>query len=311
MAPSQQPTVLTLKQTFLTTQTRLLSQPLTPTRDWHNTNTANTNNTNHPPEETNEDPATTAPLPPKAIDDALYKLNHRLQQHARRAYAPQATRHVAEQIEQLYLNAAEAAAAADEEDDEEEEVGVEGVEVGVGDDDDDDGRAPVQRDAALRVGADLADPGVIATLPLEWEGADAASRPLEARRYAELAGELHALAKRQRQAAARVARLRWMRALLQPFAASNPDGDGGGDGDGGRLDGVQENLVTRNGEVEAELHRMRMLLARVGGRVGQLKEQGPPARELSVGSLFSDGGEGMEGVEMDEQRKVGSLLERF
>ena len=35
---------------------------------------------------------------------------------------------------------------------------------------------------------------------------------------------------------------------------------------------VQENLVTRNGEVEAEMQRMRMLLARVGGRVGQLKE---------------------------------------
>ena len=159
-----------------------------------------------------------------------------------------------------------------------------------------------------------ADPAVIATLPLEWEGADSSSRPLEARRYAELAGELHDLADRQRQAAARVARLRRMRALLQPFAA-NPGGDdggGGGDsGDGGRLDGVQENLVTRNGEVETELHRMRMLLARVGGRVGQLKEQGPPARESSVGSLFSDGGDGMEGVEMDEQRKVGSLLERF
>ncbi|KAH6649879.1 kinetochore Sim4 complex subunit Fta4 [Chaetomium tenue] len=302
MAPTQQPTVLTLKQTFLTAQTRLLSQPLTPTRDWHNTN--------NPPEETNEDPATatTAPLPPKAIDDALFKLNHRLQQHARRAYAPQATRHVAEQIEQLYWNAAEAAAERDE-----EEVEVEGVEVGVGvGDDDGNGEVPVQRDAALRVGADLADPGVIATLPLEWEGADAASRPLEARRYAELAGELHALAERQREAAARVARLRRMRALLQPFAADpGGDGGGGGDGEGGRLDGVQENLVTRNGEVETELHRMRMLLARVGGRVGQLKEQGPPARESSVGSLFSGGGEGMEGVEMDEQRKVGSLLERF
>lgn len=158
-----------------------------------------------------------------------------------------------------------------------------------------------------------ADPAVIATLPLEWEDADSSSRPLEARRYAELAGELHDLADRQRQAAARVARLRRMRALLQPFTANHSDGGGdvGDVGDSGRLDGVQENLVTRNGEVEAELHRMRMLLARVGGRVGQLKEQGPPARESSVGSLFSDGGEGMEGVEMDEQRKVGSLLERF
>ncbi|KAH6845105.1 kinetochore Sim4 complex subunit Fta4 [Chaetomium sp. MPI-CAGE-AT-0009] len=308
MAPTH-PTVLSLKQSFLTAQTRLLSQPLTPTRAWHDTNTSNTNDA--------EDSAATPPLPPKAVDDALFKLNHRLQQHARRAYAPQATRHVAEQIEQLYWNAAEAATQRGEEEvgyydggggEGEGEGGGGGKGLGAVDGDGDgDG------DRALRVGADLADPAVIAMLPLEWEDADSASRPLEARRYAELAGELHALAERQQQAAARVARLRRMRALLQPFTA-NPDGngDGDGDGDGGRLNGVQENLVTRNGEVEAELQRMRMLLVRVAGRVGQLKEQRPQARESSVGSLFSDG-EGMEGVEMemDEQRKVGSLLERF
>lgn len=88
------PTVLSIKQSFLTTQTRLLSQPLAPSRAWQNNNN-NKDNENA--------------LPEKALDDALFKLNHRLQQHTRRVYAPQATRHVAEQIDQLYWNAAEAA----------------------------------------------------------------------------------------------------------------------------------------------------------------------------------------------------------
>ena len=105
MAPAP-PTVVSLKQTFLTTQTRQLSQPLAPTRAWHSTNPNNTNNT------TAED----QPLPEKALADALFKLNHRLRQHVRRVYAPQATRHVAEQIDQLYWNAAEAATSHDHDD---------------------------------------------------------------------------------------------------------------------------------------------------------------------------------------------------
>ena len=119
MAP---PTVVSLKQTFLTTQTRQLSQPLTPTRAWHSTNT-NTNTTeNNTPED--------QPLPEKAISDALFKLNHRLRQHARRVYAPQATRHVAEQIDQLYWNAAEAATAHDHDDDDPDSEAAEALTLG-------------------------------------------------------------------------------------------------------------------------------------------------------------------------------------
>ncbi|KXX79310.1 Kinetochore protein fta4 [Madurella mycetomatis] len=295
MAPTP-PTIVSLKQNFLTAQTRLLSQPLTPTRAWRNNNSSQGDNS----------------LSEKAIDDALFKLNHRLQQHSRRVYAPQATRHVAEQIDQLYWNAADAAATRGARD---------------GDDgDNEDGKEVAE---GLGQGADLADPAVIATLPLEWDiPSEAASHPLEAKRYAELAAELHTLAERRRQAAARVARLQRMRALLEPFdtssssagAAAGGGGDDGGDESGGGR-GVQENLVTRNGEIEAELQRMRMLLARVGGRVAMLKEQeqagrgggGGSSADSSMGSLFSERGGTMEvdDVEMDEQRKVGQLLENF
>ncbi|KAL2196434.1 kinetochore Sim4 complex subunit Fta4 [Corynascus similis CBS 632.67] len=289
------PTVLSLKQSFLTAQTRLLSQPLAPTRAWLSSN----NNSTDDDDNSSNNNSERAPLPGKAVDDALFKLNHRLQQHARRVYAPQATRHVAEQIDQLYWNAA---VQQDEGDEGDGDVNAEGEEDGV------------------RLGADLADPDVIEKLPLEWEDSSYSpsaawhQQPLEARRYAELAAELHALAERKRQASARVARLRRMQALLEPFSGTEGktrvEGDDGGGGSG-TLDGVQENLITRNGEVEAELSRMRMLLARVGARVGQLKEQGRQTRESSTGSLFSDRGDGGEDVEMDEQRKIGLLLERF
>ncbi|KAK3327774.1 kinetochore complex Fta4 of Sim4 subunit, or CENP-50-domain-containing protein [Cercophora scortea] len=275
MAPPKPapPTVISLKQDFLTTQTRLLSQPLSaPTRAWRATNESDA----------------AASLPEKAVDDALFRLNHRLQQHARRAYAPQATRHVAEQIDKLYWNAAGG-----------------GGEVHDGDEGGDDGVAE-----GLNFGADLVDSKVIATLPPTW-GTDSAEHereanayPLEAGRYSDLVGQLQGLAAQKEEAAARVARLRRMQALLRPFTAvaeSNGPGDAG----------IQENLVTRNGEVETELQRMRMLLARVSGRVSQLQEREDYSRIGEEAGTPVVGESGGVDVELDERRKVGQLLEMF
>lgn len=87
MAP---PTVLALKTSFLSAQTRLLAQPLAPSRSWRSENAEAEDG-----------------ISEKALDDALFRLNHQLQQHSRRVHAPQATRHVAEQIDRLYWDAAE------------------------------------------------------------------------------------------------------------------------------------------------------------------------------------------------------------
>lgn len=89
MAP---PTILAHKSAFLSAQTLQLSQNLAPSGAWRN----NAHN--------NEDAENQATVTEKAVDDALYRLNHALQQHARRVYAPQATRHIAEQIDQLFLD---------------------------------------------------------------------------------------------------------------------------------------------------------------------------------------------------------------
>lgn len=95
MAP---PTILAHKSAFLTAQTLRLSQSLAPSGAWRAANGG-------------ADDA--ASLPDRAVDDALYRLNHALQQHFRRVYPPQATRHVAEQIDGLFLDAAGGDEAAD------------------------------------------------------------------------------------------------------------------------------------------------------------------------------------------------------
>lgn len=87
MAP---PTVISLKASFLSAQTRLLAQPLAPSRAWRDAN------------DEAEDR-----IPERALDDALLRLNLLLQQHSRRVHALQATRHVAEQIDRLYWDVAE------------------------------------------------------------------------------------------------------------------------------------------------------------------------------------------------------------
>ena len=149
MAPTP-PTIISLKQSFLTTQTRLLSQPLAPSRAWHTSNTTTPQN---------DDDADNTPLPPKAVDDALFKLNHRLHQHSRRVYAPQATRHVAEQIDQLYWNAAEAAVRGDEEGEE----GDDGTVMGVG--------GELGEEAWLVVGADLSA-SLLPCRPSKFDGVE-------------------------------------------------------------------------------------------------------------------------------------------
>ena len=95
MAP---PTILTHKSAFLTAQTLQLSRNLAPSRGWRTSN----DRSEHAVTE-------------RALDEALYRLNHTLQQHVRRVYPQQATRHVAEQIEGLFLDAGEPAAAEESE----------------------------------------------------------------------------------------------------------------------------------------------------------------------------------------------------
>ncbi|KAI0470723.1 kinetochore complex Fta4 of Sim4 subunit, or CENP-50-domain-containing protein [Xylariaceae sp. FL0804] len=323
MAP---PTILAHKASFLTAQTLRLSQPLAPSTTWASSSPSTSD-------------AAPSLLPPRAVDDAVVRLNHALRRHARQAYAPQASRHVAEQIEQLFLEAGERAVARgardgdedeEDDDDEEDEEGEDNGDAARGED-----GLRIGRGGRLRVGADFATDECIAALPASWTSrrpAEADAHPPEARRYADLAAQLAAQASSRRAVAARVDRLRRLRALLDPFFGGDhgdhDDGDGdGGDGDNNTAAGtnnnalglglgshVQQNLVTRGGEVERELERMRVLLARVGGRVARL----PPPPRTTQGGEDGDGDGDEDGdmpmvldVDAAERDKVARLLDGF
>lgn len=103
-----------------------------------------------------------------------------------------------------------------------------------------------------------------------------------------------------------------MRALLSPLTSDPQDGTGadaagagrgggGGGGGGSVAEKVQPNLVTRDGELEKELERMRVLLVRVAGRVAQLPDPDPVPEEDAV----------MKDVESLERGKVERLLDGF
>lgn len=127
-------------------------------------------------------------------------------------------------------------------------------------------------------------------------------------------GRLQGLSARRAEAEARVGRLRKMKALLEPFSAEEHPADtpchdtGGGSAVPAASNGVQENLVTRDGEVEKELERMRMLLARVGDKVARLRGRERSGDEED--DLFGEGDAMIvEDVEVEERRKVEGLLD--
>jgi beta-glucosidase-like glycosyl hydrolase len=97
----------------------------------------------------------------------------------------------------------------------------------------------------------------IIALPETWEDEDeAANSPEQARQYAAKVQQLKELNERRASLRRKVADMKLLKEKLAPF--ENPK------------ENVQQNLVTKNGEMERELEKMRMLLARVKGRLETL-----------------------------------------
>lgn len=154
----------------------------------------------------------------------------------------------------------------------------------------------------------LVSPEVVTSLPPSWESEkEAAALPLEAKRYAELVERLQELSTRKEEAEMRVKRLRLMKAQLEPFKIEDSAATDGSSF--AAVNGIQENLVQRGGELEKELERMRMLLVRVGDKVARLKE-----REGSDDDLFGDRDADammVDDVEVDERGKVEAMMGRM
>ncbi|KAF7597631.1 hypothetical protein BBP40_000109 [Aspergillus hancockii] len=102
-------------------------------------------------------------------------------------------------------------------------------------------------------------------LPVELEDQSASEE--ERLRYHELRERLVALDDQRRQRRQRLDQLRRLRRLLEPFQEPQEN--------------IQPNLVTRDGELMQELEKMRMLVARVGGRMQHRKRDGDSQKEVS------------------------------
>jgi hypothetical protein len=105
----------------------------------------------------------------------------------------------------------------------------------------------------------------IEKLPDSWD--DEGDEDKRARYY-ELAESLKDMDERRKQLREKVAGFTMLKKLLEPF--ENP------------TETVQGNLVARDGELEKELEKMRMLIARVRGRVEALPENTNPDRDMEV-----------------------------
>jgi negative regulator of sigma E activity len=101
-------------------------------------------------------------------------------------------------------------------------------------------------------------------------------------RYDELRKRLVELDGQRQQRQQRLAQYKQLEALLQPFKDPQKN--------------LQPNLVTRDGELIQELDKMRMLVARVAGRLSQSKG-------------IQQGDESATVPSMDPDEKLAALLE--
>ncbi|OBT59354.1 hypothetical protein VE04_00496 [Pseudogymnoascus sp. 24MN13] len=234
MSAAPAPTILDLKLAFLRSQIQALSAPLRIPVNYQ------------PPDENQA-------IRQRAIDDALFQLNARIQEHAKLVYSAPAQRHVAEQVDALYWMAGER-----------------------------DVSGELAR-GQLELGTDFAADVNITSLPDAWEDEEeVAKRPEEAQRYVELAAHIKGLNDRRTELREKVARYKALKGMLEPFENSKED--------------VQGNLCTRDGEVEAELQKMGMLMARVKGRLEGLE------------TSQNQGDEEMDLDFLDEEKKADLLL---
>ncbi|CAI7674033.1 unnamed protein product [Penicillium manginii] len=105
---------------------------------------------------------------------------------------------------------------------------------------------------------DLSKQWNIAKLPFELETPGVTEE--QNTRYQELRKRLASLDEKRQKRQRRRDQLQHLRRLLEPFEEPPRD--------------IQPNLVSRDGELVQELEKMRMLMARVGGRIAQQKNRG-------------------------------------
>jgi hypothetical protein len=119
---------------------------------------------------------------------------------------------------------------------------------------------------------------IVTALPKTWPIEHAQMAVLgDASRYAALVEQLSDLNHHRQLTQARTERLRRVKAMLRPFSVDQTQTGGAA----GLETALQQNIMTRGCELERELERMKVLLARVGGRVSVLRT----GERIPVGNL--------------------------
>ncbi|OCT53391.1 kinetochore protein fta4 [Cladophialophora carrionii] len=173
-------------------------------------------------------PADEGQLSDKTIADLVRKVNEKIRQHNRLIFSTQSQRHVAEQIESLHWNLVSG----------------------------DLQRAEADTVVILR-DTELTDSQVIRSLPQEYDNLyphpDHEEQEGEAERYNRLREGLSELSRKRDALKRKLAQYQELKRLMEPLNEPHRN--------------VQPNLVTRDGELSQELDRMRVLMARVTGRI--------------------------------------------
>ncbi|EEA25710.1 hypothetical protein TMatcc_006059 [Talaromyces marneffei ATCC 18224] len=114
---------------------------------------------------------------------------------------------------------------------------------------------PAQGSTGVEIGSDLSNHLIIEKLPPQYRGDNVS--PEEKERYKLLYERLVALDNKRQEKQRQLAQYKQLEALLEPF--KNPQ------------ENIQPNLITRDGELVREIDKMRMLVARVAGRVNSTR----------------------------------------
>lgn len=109
---------------------------------------------------------------------------------------------------------------------------------------------------------------MIEKMPKQWSEEAETKAPEQAAKYQQLQARLVELSETREAARERIEQYKAAKDLLAPFDGADTV--------------VQENLVTKNGEVEKELERMRMLMLRVERGIMGLPERLSDEDEMDV-----------------------------
>lgn len=120
----------------------------------------------------------------------------------------------------------------------------------------------------------------ISNLPEQWSDEAATLAPEQAAKFQSLQQRLTELNEKRKSAKERLEQYKAAKKLLEPFEDIETS--------------VQENVVTKNGEIEMELERSRMLMLRVERGISGLDDRDEDDMELDL--------------EQDQQKRLAAFL---